>query len=56
MVGATEITAPQFEQNRALCGKPVPQPLQKTAIIDPSRKPDSSEDTNARPRQFHRLA
>jgi hypothetical protein len=33
--GATEITAPQFEQNRALWGNPVPQRLQKTAMIDP---------------------
>jgi hypothetical protein len=30
------ITLPQLEQNRALGGKPVPQRLQKTAIVDPS--------------------
>jgi hypothetical protein len=30
------ITAPQFEQNRALWGNPLPQRLQKTAIVNPS--------------------
>jgi hypothetical protein len=28
--------APQLEQNRALWGNPVPQRLQKNAMIDPS--------------------
>jgi hypothetical protein len=34
---AAKITEPQLEQNRALCGNPVPQRLQKTAIsLSPS--------------------
>jgi len=31
-----EIETPQFEQNRAASGNPVPQRWQKTAMIDPS--------------------
>jgi hypothetical protein len=47
------ITAPQFEQNRALWGNPVPQRVQKTAMIDPSpRKPNHSEDTRTRRPRF----
>jgi hypothetical protein len=38
MGGATEITAPQFEQNRALCGNPVPHRLQNTAIVEPPQE------------------
>jgi hypothetical protein len=33
MVGAAGMTFPQLEQNRALGGNPVPQRLQKTAIM-----------------------
>jgi hypothetical protein len=36
MGGAAEITAPQLEQNLALCGNATPQRLQKTAILVPS--------------------
>jgi hypothetical protein len=38
MGGAAEIVAPQFEQNRALCGNPVPHRLQNTAMVDPSQR------------------